>query len=84
MLQYTACDSEQLARKIAMVMVDQKRALMCEIISLKTKKAMRVSVLSEIKTKSVELESKEKILQSYTFCNKQFTHALFYVTKITN
>ena len=64
-------------------MVDQKQAL-CEIISLKTKKAMRMSILSEIKTKSVELESKEKILQSYTFCNKQFTHALFYVTKITN
>ena len=64
-------------------MVEQKQAL-CEIISLMTKKAMRVSVLSGIKTKSVELESKERILQSYTLCNKQFTRALFHVTKKTN
>ena len=63
--------------------VEQKQAL-CEIISLMTKKAMRVSVLSGIKTKSVELESKERILQSYTLCNEQFTHALFHVTKKTN
>ena len=64
-------------------MVEQKQAL-CEIISFMTKKAMRVSVLSGIKTKSVELESKERILQSYTLCNKQFTIALFHVTKKTN
>ena len=61
-----------------MIVVDQKQAT-CEIISLMTKKAMSVCTIRN--KQSVELESKERILQSYNLCNKQFIHALFHVTK---